>query len=64
MLALAAYNAGPGNVSKWLKDSRYTDSSGKLTYIPFGETREYLERVERYKNIYTKIYKDKIEEEF
>ena len=63
-LALASYNAGPGNVSKWLSDSDYTDVDGNLTYIPFSETREYVKRIEKYKDIYKKLYKDKIEEEF
>jgi len=41
--ALCAYNAGEGNVSKWL-------SEGKG--IPFKETRDYLKRVLSVKKIY------------
>ena len=36
-LAVAAYNAGPGNVQKWLKNEDYAED-GKLVYIPFTET--------------------------
>lgn len=56
--ALAAYNAGQGNVSKWLSNPLYTALSGKLDpdKIPYKETRKYVRRVlsyyERYKEIY------------
>ena len=50
-LAVAAYNAGIGNVEKWLEDG-----GGELSYIPFPETRNYVEGVnnsyEKYKEIY------------
>jgi soluble lytic murein transglycosylase len=52
--ALAAYNGGMGNVSAWLKDSSYSDDGVTLKYIPFPETRKYVEKVnknwEHYKN--------------
>lgn len=42
-LALYAYNAGEGNVNKWLKN-------GKINNIPFKETKEYAPKVlENYK---------------
>lgn len=61
-LTLAAYNAGPGNVNKWLKNPQYTDDSGKLLDIPFKETREYVKRVLKFQNIYEDLYANKIKE--
>lgn len=48
VLAIAAYNAGNGNVNKWLAtngDPRVTDPIDWIEQIPFGETRNYVERV-------------------
>lgn len=54
--ALAAYNGGLGNVRKWLKDPDCTDENGKLTYIPFSETRSYVSKVNRAMDMYQKLY--------
>ena len=43
--ALAAYNAGMGNVSAWLKNKEYSDDGETLKYIPFPETRSYVKKV-------------------
>lgn len=43
--ALASYNAGPGNVSKWLKTHPNVPPEIFLEAIPFTETRHFVKRV-------------------
>ncbi|MEW8957104.1 lytic transglycosylase domain-containing protein [Clostridium sp.] len=57
-LVLAAYNAGRGNVNKWLKDDRYSKDGTTLDFIPFKETDKYIKKVEVNYKIYKFIYKD------
>ena len=57
-LALATYNAGMGNVAKWLASPEYSEN-GKLTEIPFEETKNYISRVTRYKEAYEALYPKK-----
>ena len=54
--ALAAYNAGMGNVAKWLKDREYSSDGITLSEIPFGETKRYVQRVNKLKKLYKLIY--------
>ena len=54
--AIAAYNGGEGNVAKWLSDPEYSDGEGNLTYIPFDETRSYVDKVSSASEMYQKLY--------
>ncbi len=60
-LALAAYNAGPGNVDKWLADERYS-ANGALTNIPFPETANYVVRVQKAYGKYMELYDDELDQ--
>ncbi len=54
--ALAAYNAGLGNVNRWLKDTAYSDDGVHLHTIPFDETAGYIKKVRKAQTIYQKLY--------
>ena len=51
-VALAAYNAGSGNVSKWLKDGRLSPDGETLSKIPFEETKNYIKKIDKSISIY------------
>lgn len=44
-LALAAYNAGPGNVDRWLEGGGPAGPDSVDEWIPFAETRAFVRRV-------------------
>ena len=55
--AIAAYNGGPGNVDKGLKEQNYSKEAGKLARIPFPETARYVESVmAAYRNYHMLYY--------
>lgn len=64
-VALAAYNAGPNKAAQWLGEYGL-DSRGRIAYIPYGETKDYVNRVfqaqENYENLYPEELKKKNEE--
>lgn len=53
---IAAYNAGRGNVNDWLNDSKYSDDGKTLKYIPYDETKQYVDRVNTYYKVYKYLY--------
>ena len=57
--ALAAYNAGMGNVSKWLADKRYSSDGETLFDMPYGETKRYVKRVKIFTYIYERLYAER-----
>lgn len=56
-VALAAYNAGEGNVITWLSDENFSKDGKTLSVIPFKETRIYVEKVLKFKRLYKILYK-------
>ena len=53
--ALAAYNAGPGNVTNWLEKAD-NDPDLFLEIIPYEETRRYLRNIYTFYRIYETLY--------
>lgn len=57
--AICAYNAGEGKVNEWLKNENYSKNGKTLYNVPYKETREYLEKInknyKRYSFLYNKI---------
>ncbi len=54
--AIAAYNAGHGRVTAWLKNKEYSDDGINLKSIPFEETKNYVNKVTGNYNTYKKLY--------
>jgi len=54
---LAAYNAGPNNVKRWLQTGVWDGTVEGLAQIPYKETRKYVKEVLDQYNSYNKIYK-------
>ncbi|BAY64255.1 lytic transglycosylase [Calothrix brevissima NIES-22] len=62
LLAIASYNAGPGNVSKWLQTLPTQDPDEFVENIPFDETKNYVRQVlGNYWN-YLRLYNPEISE--
>ncbi len=55
-VALAAYNAGMGNVSQWLGSQEYSRDGETLHTIPYPETDAYVKKVRRAYERYAKLY--------
>ena len=56
ILALAAYNAGPGRVKQWLKELSTADWDEFIERLPFEETRLYVKSVLRNYGVYQGLY--------
>lgn len=56
-MALAAYNAGSGNVAKWRSNTAYSSDGKTIHTIPFRETDNYVKRVKFVYAIYKLLYK-------
>ena len=55
-LAIAAYNAGIGTVTKWIKEGVIRKDGQDIENIPYKETNNYVRRVFSNYRIYEKLY--------
>lgn len=55
-LAIAAYNAGFGNVDKWIAQGIIKEDGSNLEEIPYKETEMYLRKVMKNYEMYNKLY--------
>ncbi|MCP4810436.1 MAG: lytic transglycosylase domain-containing protein [Proteobacteria bacterium] len=55
-MAMAGYNAGEGNVKKWLERFGNLPTDAWVESIPFRETRHYVKRVSRTWQVYRILY--------
>lgn len=55
-LALAAYNAGIGNVNKWIQNGVIKEDGSDIENIPYKETENYIRKVVRNYKIYKELY--------
>lgn len=58
ILALAAYNAGRGNVHEWIKENNWSDDFNDINAIPYKETREYVKQVIIDRKKYHELYQE------
>ncbi len=56
ILILAAYNGGRGHVKEWIKNNQLNLTQLRHQDIPFQETRQYVGKVLKSYQIYSKLY--------
>ena len=57
-IALAAYNAGMGNVNTWIERGTIQADGSDLEHIPYKETNMYVRRILNDYEMYQKLYKE------
>ena len=56
VLALAAYNAGRGNVREWMRKNNWDENFSDVDKIPYAETRDYVKCVLLCRKKYSALY--------
>ena len=56
LLAVAAYNAGIGNVDEWIEKGIIKNDGTDIENIPFKETNNYVRKIVRNYKIYKELY--------
>ena len=55
---LAAYNAGIGNVNRWIENGTIKSDGSDIENIPFKETNTYVRKILKDYKIYKKLYEN------
>ena len=55
-VALAAYNAGSGNVTTWIKNGIIKSDGSDIENVPFKETNMYVRKIIKDYRVYQKLY--------
>lgn len=55
-LVLSAYHAGVGSVARWLSEKEHSDDGITLKSIPYPDTKNYVKKVNKNMNKYSKLY--------
>lgn len=55
-LAVIAYNAGIGNVDKWIDNNIIKEDGSDIQNVPYKETNSYVRKIIRDYNIYKELY--------
>lgn len=55
-LAIVAYNAGIGNVDKWIENGTIKQDGTDIENVPFKETNNYVRKILRDYEIYKELY--------
>ena len=58
--ALASYNAGRGNVERWINEGTWDGTWENRADIPYPETRQFLSKVITLEKWYASSYKDEL----
>ena len=56
--AICAYNAGIGNVDRWLQDKEYSEDGKTFIKVPIEETENYRMLVAQNKSCYIRLYEE------
>ena len=58
LLAIAAYNAGLGNVDSWIEKGIIKPDASDIENIPIKETNNYVRKISRDYKIYKELYEE------
>ena len=55
-VAIAAYNAGTGNVDKWIEEEIIKQDGTNIEKVPYKETNNYVRKTLANYNLYKQLY--------